>query len=144
MKRTKLKRASKSNSRPHEDLGFRRRYLMSNPYCQLAPHLMGIVPSIRPQETASEVHHAFGSRRGRHDNALNCVSVCRAAHRWCHDFPQEGRLLCLWLKWRAGLFDAITFKSISGKYVAGWLDGVARPTHPRLAAMYDELQETFQ
>lgn len=142
--KTRLKAKSKSNSRPNQDLDFRYRYLMSNPYCQIAPHLIGIVPGIRPLETASEVHHAFGSRKGRHDNMLNCVSVCRAAHRWAHDHPQEGRLLCLWIKWKAGLFDAITFKAISGKWLAGWLGGVARPSHPHLASMFDELKECAQ
>jgi hypothetical protein len=120
----RLRPVSKTNSRPVEDKQARFEWLMDHPFCELTPwfhrHAPHLIPGLYPRETATEVHHAFGSRKGRHDVPLNMVSICRPVHLWVDVKKTEGRVLCLWLKVRQGLFDPKVFKELSGMFIAGW------------------------
>jgi hypothetical protein len=136
MKRSRIKpRSKKRPAWENEQLRFD--YLMANGNCELAPHLVGIIPGLRKRETASEVHHLLGSRKGRHDLTTNLIAICRPVHLWMHANEVDGRVLALSVKFRKGELDWDEFETASGyrrTVVCNW-----RPTIEAFVPPWTEL-----
>lgn len=136
-----MRQRSSKNSRPCENLAFRREYMSRHSYCEMSAWLSSQardeIPGLQRRETATDPHHLFGGAGRRCDVALNLLAVCRPVHLWSHANLKESRTLGIWLKVRAGLFDPAVFKSVSGMFVAGWLE-THRPREP-FVRLWDEL-----
>jgi len=137
-----MRRRSKTNSRPWEDLEFRYAYMQENPWCEmsswLVTNLRGEIGGLMMREAATDPHHLIGGNGRRWDVRTNLLSVCRPVHLWCHAHLVDSRILGVWLKAGKGEFDVNEFRKVSGKYLAGWL-GINRPTYPVLEPCWEEL-----
>lgn len=133
-----VKRVSKSNSRKWEDLEFRRAYMKANPWCELTPMLIGIVPGLNRREAATDPHHLIGGSGRRWDVKSNLIAVCRPVHLWCHRELKDSRVLGIWIKVKSGLFDHEEFKTVSGKYLEGFLMA-NKPRHPAFLSIHAAL-----
>lgn len=127
-----------TNSRKWEDLVFRRAYLESHPWCEMAPMLVGVIPGLMKREAATDPHHIWGGNGRRHDVAGNLIAVCRKVHLWAHANLKDSRVLGIWIKVKGGLFDHNEFKRISGKYLEGFLMA-NKPRHLSLLPLHAEL-----
>ena len=93
-----------TNSRRHENLDLRERYREDNPDCELTPFLCGtrwnkikLAFSWR-WDKGRECHHIY--RVGaRYDYLENFITLCPAAHKFCHTGP-EGLIACWYAKSR--------------------------------------------
>lgn len=144
LKRTgKLNRRSKTNSRPHEDVELRRRYMEENPECELTPILMGCglaswgVHSKAWGDVGFAIldpNHIF-SMGSRPDVWSNLIALCRPVHDWFHANLVEGRICCLWRKVFNPRFDVAEISEAAGQSVLGWLEN-----HPVEEAFVDQLR----
>ena len=50
------------------------------------------------------IHHVLGGAH-RIDAPWNLVRLCMDAHEWCHNHPQEGRVMCWYILDSRGAFD---------------------------------------
>jgi hypothetical protein len=55
------------------------------------------------------IHHVLGGPH-RIDAKWNLVRLCPAAHEWCHNRPQAGRVLCWHILDSRGMFDPVTIR----------------------------------
>jgi hypothetical protein len=140
-----VRHRSKTNSRPWEDLEFRRRYMSEKPFCELTPWLRANIPAFRkslyPQEAATDPHHIFGGTAMRRwDLASNLLAVSRTVHIWAHakDCNIDARILGVWRKMKDGLFDADEFRKVTGKFAAGWIS-LNRPQSEPFVPLWEEL-----
>jgi len=137
-----MRRRSATNSHPGEDLAFRRGYADANPWCELSPWLAKNFPKLglTRWEPTAEVHHLWGTRR---DCLTNLLCVCRTAHAWCHANPQEGRLLCMWVKCCCKReFCEDEYRAISGKIASGWIT-YQYPSRAELIPVWEETMAYF-
>ena len=93
-------------------------YRKVNPVCEL--YQFDMIPRKFRCKTPSQIHHIFSVRR-RLDLLSVIVNLSEAAHRWCHENPIEGRILCLLVKARKEELDVGEIRKASGMYPAGWL-----------------------
>ncbi len=98
------------NSKPHENLELRAEYREEyGDRCELTEYLSG--PDWEKVRRAHgwlwnkrmEIHHIYhaATGAGRYDYWPNLISVCRAAHAFCHRGP-EGTIACWYAKMMKG------------------------------------------
>lgn len=138
MKRTRLNRRSKTNSRPAEDIDVRRQYLEDNPDCELSIWFCEHFD----ERDGHDPHHCFGGRGGRHDLVTNLVTVSRSAHDWLENWKTDGRVLTTWIKHVKNELDLDEFKKASGSFLAGWLMR-AEATHDFVKPYLDKLRKLY-
>lgn len=68
-----------------------------------------------------QCHHIYGGPR-RWDVIPNIIAVSQPAHDYCHKFPNNGRIACLWVKCRKGEFDRELMRTVCGFDVIGRID----------------------
>lgn len=99
-------------------------YSIHNPDCEIA-HILstyGAIEYRKPPVPAVDVHHIFGGH-ARQDVWCNLISLSREAHRWCHEYPTAGRIVCLSVKKRKRGKDwnVRAMDKCIGKSLKGWL-----------------------
>ena len=131
-----MKHRSNTNSRPAEDLDYRREYSDSHWYDELLPYFptqgCGMVrvpgwPKALPMHgtDADHVHHIFGGRLGRWDRPWNIVKVCsKPVHEWLEDFKTDGRVIGLRFMLDKGRWNEEDCFRCLGRYQLGWIQGV--------------------
>lgn len=141
-----MRHRSKTNSRPWEDLAFRRSYMQENQWCEmsawLVANLKGEANGLMVREAASDPHHLIGGNGRRWDVRTNLLAVCRRVHLWCHAHLVDSRVLGVWLKVRKDEFDADEFRKVSGKFVTGWLE-MQQPEFAPIEQLKFQLMETI-
>lgn len=116
MKRTGfIRRRSKTNSRKLKDPVLVDQYRDGNPGCEF--HQFPGIPGGRHGE---EINHIFSCRR-RPDLLSNLIHLSAAAHRWFHEYPIDGRIMSLYVKWKKSELDDAEIKQASGMHIAGYL-----------------------
>lgn len=134
-----MRRRSRTNSRPQEDLGLRETYMEHVFDDELLPYfpLDGIhtvkVPGhdypLRMHHGAYplECHHLWGRAlgNGRWDRVWNLVGICRPVHEFCHRYRVDGIVLCLRRKFDAGEWRFDEAKECLGFDPHGWLEARA-------------------
>ena len=60
------------------------------------------------------IHHVLGGPH-RIDAAWNLVRLCPAAHEWCHNRPQAGRVLCWHILDSRGAFEPEVIREAWGQ-----------------------------
>jgi len=111
LKRSKLRRVSKTNSKKHIDESFRRQYMRDNQTCEMIrlfpQHIRGwhLVPTsesgdgevYRMDEPACDPNHIASVVMGtsRWDTSWNLVAVCRPVHVFFHRWTSDGLVLAL-------------------------------------------------
>ena len=118
MKRTgRLRHRSKTNSRPWENLTFRRQYMDGVMWCEVQPlfppsELFGKLPIMM----ADDPHHICGGANGsqRWDVLTNLIGVSRPVHDWLERYRPEGMVLCIKAKTDKGEYDDAAMKSVLG------------------------------
>jgi hypothetical protein len=141
LKRTRLRRVSKTNSRPWLNESLRRDYREVFAVCELkhviAKHHRD---EIDMRDESAEVHHIHGGHP-RYDMWSNFITCCRSVHEWIHAHPPDGKIVCIHRKLIVKReLDAAEFQQATGKTVAGWLSA----NEPRLdwvATLWRELVE---
>lgn len=148
MKRSELKRTgfinrsgfirkrSRTNSRSNEDRPLVAEYRAANPLCEL--HQFPEVPGGR---LGQEINHIFSTRK-RWDLRSNIIHLSAEAHRWFHQHPIDGRVMCLFAKHLKGELDDNEIKQASGKHIAGWL-AEKEPTLAWVRLYWELLKESF-
>ena len=137
MKRTGfIRRRSKTNSRTHENRALVAAYRADNPGCELFQF-----SEIPGGPKGAEINHIFSTRK-RWDLTSNIIHLSEAAHRWFHQFPIDGRVACLIVKYRKGELDDAEIKQASGMHLAGWL-ATKVPTMDFLIEARLELMRVF-
>lgn len=131
-----MRHRSKSNSRKNENKELVAEYRDQFPLCEL--HRFSEVPGGRFGE---EINHIF-SQRKRWDLRSNIIHLSAAAHRWFHQWPIDGRVMCLWVKWQKNELDNSEIRQASGMYLAGWL-GSKEPTLDWVLPYRTELMRAF-
>lgn len=140
MRRTSIRRRSKTNSRKHENLPLREQYRESNAHCEMTKRLKMF--GVDQHDHSVEVHHVVGGAGRRVDVLSNLITVSRSCHAWLHAHPTDGRILCLHQKMLKGELDAEEFRRVSGMTLAGWLElhqpqsDTASRAHAALVAEY--------
>jgi hypothetical protein len=125
-----------TNSRPHEDIEYRRQYMARNPLCELFPILArcmdnGIIfliengVSVRTSRgkelsaISSKVRnidellrmpstdpHHMATGTPRWDTPFNLIALCRQIHELVERRPVEGMIWCLYAKMIKSKFDS--------------------------------------
>lgn len=117
----------------NKNLELRETYRQDNPDCEL--HSI-----FKCGCDGHDVHHLMAGSGRRYDLITNLIHICREAHEYCHANPQDGRILCLWVKHQKGEIDLEEFKRCSGFYLEGWLLMVKpkamREQHEQLCRIY--------
>jgi hypothetical protein len=141
LKRTSLRRVSKTNSRPWLNESLRRDYREVFAVCELK-HVLAKHhrDELDMRDESAEVHHVVGGAGRRADKWSNLITVSASVHRWIHANPPDGRILCLWKKMTKAELRADEFREIHGMYLAGWLD-INRPRLDWVAPLWRELVE---
>jgi hypothetical protein len=139
-----MRNRSPTNSRPWENQELVAEYLKSHPFDELYPLLVELgfkVPAWQPPgRNPYEPHHLFGNMGQRWDKVTNIISVSPATHDWCHNHQaqDEWRIAALYIKLRKRELDLADFKTITGKYLGGWLS-IHQPEHDGLKLMHESL-----
>jgi len=145
MKRTELKRStkrirkrSKTNSHPGENLKFRQSYARAHEVCELGQWLPDHFESGRSDET----HHIV---TGRVDRPVNLIRASWINHKFCEDFKADGRVVCLWIKLQKGELDPKEFEKVSrGVLLPGYiLMQAAKIRNAWVRPLADELKAAF-
>lgn len=108
------KRATRHRDTP-SSLAIRKQYRRENPECELSQY--GIV---RDMSGGAEIHHIVGAA-GRIDVVSNLITLSPVLHRWVEANVVEGRIWCLYAKWRKQEINAEEFRQCSGYHLSGWL-----------------------
>jgi hypothetical protein len=93
-------------------------------------------------------HHIHGGYTGRWDLWSNLICVCRSTHDWLTDNTDEGRVICLYAKWRKAMtgnpedFDIEELRTASGKNYPEYIETLK--VSGRLQEMRDEMVEHFR
>lgn len=132
-----MRHRSRTNSRRHENKKLVAEYREQNPYCEL--HQFAGVPGGRFGE---EINHIFSVRK-RWDLRSNIIHLSQSAHQWFHQFPIDGRVTCLYVKFMKNELDDAEIKLASGMYVAGWL-AMKEPTIDWVIPLRDELIQKLE
>lgn len=133
---SRIRRRSVANSRNHENKALIAEYRAANPLCEL--HRFPLVPGGR---LGVEINHLF-SQRKRWDLISNIIHLSVPAHRWFHDFPIDGRVMCLWVKALKHEIAEYEIKQASGMFLAGWLASKeptlewVKPYHTKLVTLF--------
>ena len=100
----------------------RETYRMSNFACETCRPLLklGVLIS-RHLQNGIQIHHIYGSTFGRKELLTNWICVCPGCHHFCHEFPREGRIICVWVKLKKHEFDPAEYHSCTGQYAEGTL-----------------------
>ena len=69
------------------------------------------------------IHHVLGGAH-RIDRPWNIVRLCMDAHEWCHNHPQEGRILGWYLLDTRGAFEPDTIRKAWKKCPLGVIEYV--------------------
>ena len=131
-----MRRRSRTNSRKHENRELRDDYREANGWCEFP---RGVC--CRGTHDGCHIHHIAHVGR-RWDLKSNLIHLCVDAHRWCHDHPQDGGLLCIDVKVRKNEFDPDEFFTAAGMMVSGYV-AKCQPTHPAAVAAKEFLEEWF-
>lgn len=146
MKRSRLNRRSKKNSRPWENRELVDAYMERNQRDELRSVLQSCgfyLPAWNPMGRKKyEPHHIFGNRGQRYDLVFNIISVQPSTHDWCHDHKKqsEWRICALWVKLQKDELNLSEFKKATGMNLAGWLDK-NKPDGGKLMGYWTELVE---
>lgn len=106
-------------------------YKLANGYCELeailSRHTGEVGQMVRGMNPVSgvETNHIFSMGR-RPDLWSNLIDLHPEVHRWFHANLREGRVACLWAKWKKGGRDwqVDELNLAAGKFIEGWLEGV--------------------
>ena len=80
---------------------------------------------------AHDVHHIHGGYTGRWDLWSELISLSRPVHEWVENHPVEGRVVCLYAKWRKS-------KSANAEdFDQGELSQASGKTYPQVIQTYD-------
>ena len=100
----------------------REAYRDSHHRCQLCDILRKLNINVsRNFINTLQIHHICGGS-GRQEYLTNWLVVCPSCHDWIHANQKIERVVCIWIKLRAGEFDPEMYHTLSGKYVEGVLD----------------------
>lgn len=132
-----LHKRSKGNSRPHENLNLRKKYASQHYLCELGYCLPHEFANARSEDT----HHIF-SVRSRPDLVSNLICLSKSAHGFCHKFPTDGRICCLWSKNEKSQLDPGEILTASGMTLAGWLASHI-PEHEWVIPLHKSLMKAF-
>jgi hypothetical protein len=130
---------SKTNARPGENLTLRNSYARAHVACELGWFL----PKHFERHAAAETHHIFGGTSGRTDLVSNLIRVSWENHAWCHKFPADGRICCLFVKHEKGELDPAEFQAASGMMLPGWLLKVDRVRNEFVRPMLERLRRLY-
>jgi hypothetical protein len=67
-----------------------------------------------------QIHHIIGGH-SRFNLLCNVITVCRAAHDWCHEDPIAGKITCWRVKLEKGEFEPELIERFWRKSVLGYL-----------------------
>lgn len=106
-------------------------YKLANGYCELEgilsshPGDVGLMVRTMSPIAAVETNHIWSLGR-RPDVWTNLIDLHPEIHRWFHRRLNEGRIACLYAKWRKGGadWDVSELDAAAGKSVLGWLECV--------------------
>lgn len=164
MKRTELKRGTKplkktalkrgdsqlsrsrlkaSPSRKHGAPAVVATYLKDNPTCEVSSFLREVL-GFRGTWSLGTIdpHHLVGGS-GRTDVASNLLTVRRDAHGWIEGSPVDGRIVCVWVKWKKNELDVSSYSELFGQSLAAWLSRTP-PHDERLLPYWRELCDSIQ
>lgn len=142
VKPRRLRRVSKKNSRPREDMDFRTEY--RNRDENEADEILSLFPAgeapfpfgkmqfkaipldendntlnVLARQDANQIHHIFGPQRW--DKLWNIIHLGVDTHRFCERFTTDGAVLCVTAKLRKGEFDIAEAREHLGYDPIGWL-----------------------
>ncbi len=109
-----MRRRSKTNSRPHEDLELRQAYRDANPDCEYCSYFRGGDPL-----PACDIDHIL---HRRHDVWANMAAADRLCHQEKHRASVDGKIIGMHLKYRKGEFDADVLSRVMGRNVLHWVE----------------------
>lgn len=116
----KPKKRKAKKKKPWDNPEFKRDYMEENKTCELLPHMpkAGLgrcrVPTgihekycspISIVQKSTDPHHCLWGLARRWDIRACLVAACEVAHTFCHQYPNEGRILSLWVKRQKGELD---------------------------------------
>ena len=141
LKRRKRLRPKGKKIRNHVDEPLRRAYMAENKICELSallwqrvdgkwsyiPHPGGFAYDSKIEILAADPHHVMPACK--HDLVTNLIATGRLAHNWMHDHRADATCLSLWVKAQKNELDVHELERITGKCLAGYVEGL-RPTLP--------------
>ncbi len=135
-----MRSRSLKNSRPGENLKLRQSYARAHQ----ADEFSWWLPDQFERRQATETHHIIGGSGGRRDLVSNLLRLSFSSHNWCHSFPADGRIVCLWVKLQKSELDPGEFKLASGMFLPGYLMlAEAKIRHAWVRPLMEELKRKY-
>ncbi len=152
MKRTPLARGTKPMARSRMKVSPSRKsgnpsavaaYLKENATCEVSEFLRTVLGVVGTWSLGTiDPHHLVGGS-GRKDVASNLLAVSRDAHGWVESNPVDGRIVCVWVKWKKRELDVASYSQLFNQSLAAWL--ARTPPHDeRLLPYWHELCAAIQ
>lgn len=112
-----MRQRSLTNSHHKENLKLRQSYAKAHQ----ADEFSWWIPERFERRQATETHHIIGGNGGRYDLVSNLLRLSFPSHNWCHSFPADGAIVCLWVKVQKCELDPDEFHRASGILLPGYL-----------------------